>query len=721
MENDQEDKRDVKNESVDRDEQRDGQNNESEEDGKRRKKKKRGDVPDNEKDCDVTNGSEQDEKRRNKRKPDVKNESVDLDVNTQRDEEDGKRRKKRKHDVTDNENESDVNQEDEEVIILKRNKTTHVSLRRSARVQQQKNKMKGHLKKLADQRTKNLAGQFVFSESSVTYRPPEGYYGNFGVTECNVTGGIISINDEDDEINEGDSSSSMVKVIIKKPKKGFIDNELFPDDSLDVSYDTLKNNINKSISRLEEDDIDLDQIGVDNDCDVTVGYSDVSEEKHDVTGGKDDAGEKHDVTVSDNECDVPKHNPMDLFARNRPDPVFTGDDDYRIDRTPGVFDPKWRIRLNSYPVDNRGFGQHDAVLQRMQQEDENDRHLMQVLSDVVSQSAAVSSVENDDEEYVEEEDYEEDINGEQGHSYEVISGNGDGMSQDNSNSNDAGNESISQQGSSSTTSAYESETERDVNGQKPPQKRDETHVEDRPPLPDSGLKSQERDGTTAPTEIHDVPDVDESMLATADGQPNPIVITPEKVVTEHDSIVDLSRQIIIDAKTGNAYNIDDVDVSQFTDVFIVNATTDNPLQNYEQVTLKLLDVDDVPPIKKEQTDEPAAVLQEVQVHVQNGKKQGVEIIEISSESDNVVSSDQNTCDVTVTEEKDAEKSDVQEEKLDVTKDKDGDGEKRDVTVTEEKDDVGEKRDVSVTEEKDAEKSDVPKEKCDVTEQKDYDW
>ena len=103
----------------------------------------------------------------------------------------------------------------------------------------------------------------------------------------------------------------------------------------------------------------------------------------------------------------------------------------------------------------------------MQQGDKNDRHLMQVLSDVVSQSAAV-----DDEEYVEEEDYEEDINGE--HSYEVIS-------EDNSNSNDAGDESISQEGSGSTTSAYESETECDVNGQKPPQKRDETHDEDGPP------------------------------------------------------------------------------------------------------------------------------------------------------------------------------------------------------------------------------------------------
>ena len=195
---------------------------------------------------------------------------------------------------------------------------------------------------------------------------------------------------------------------------GFIDNKLFPDDSLDVSYDTLKSNTNKSISRLEADDIDLDHIMkddgvVDTDHDVTVGDTD-----HDVTVGYSD----RDVTVSDHEpADVPKHDPMNLFARNRPDPGFTADDEYQVERTPGLIYPKWRIRCNSYPIDNRGFGQHDAVLQQMTQGDEHDKHLMQVLSHVVSQSTAVSSVQNDDEEYVEEEDYEEESNGESGHSY----------------------------------------------------------------------------------------------------------------------------------------------------------------------------------------------------------------------------------------------------------------------------------------------------------------
>ena len=562
--------------------------------------------------------------------------------------------------------------------------------------------MKGHLKKLADKRTKNLAGQFVFSKSSVTYRPPEGYYGKFGVTEHNVKGGSTSVHDEDDDIQEVDSSSSTDKVIIKKPKKGFIDNELFPDDSLDVSYDTLKNNINKSISRLEADDIDVDHImeddgnrdvtaGADTDRDVTVGYSD------------------RDVTVSD--ADVPKRDPMNLFARNRPDPVFTDDDDYRIERTPGVINPKWRIRTNSYPIDNRGFGQHDAVLQQMTQGDEHDKHLMQVLSHVVSQSTAVSSVQNDEEEYVEEEDYEEESNGESGQSYKVISGNGEETSEDKSNSNDDGDQNDSEE--VSTTSAYESANE-NVSDEGHPQKRNETlqatkcdvtpEKRDVTHDADDGLKSQKCDGTNTL----------EAQKRDATTTLEPIVITPDQVVT--DSIIDLSGQVLIDANTGNVYNIDDVDVSQFTDVFIVNATSDNPLQNYQPVTLKLLDADDVLPIKKEQIDQPSVVLQEVKVHVQNGKNQGVEIIEISSESDNVSSEKRDVADEVgksdgITEEKDAEKRDESESDGKETDEEVGKGnvvEKRDgITDNDnEKSDVGKNRDV------------ITEEKCDVVEKRD---
>ena len=256
----------------------------------------------------------------------------------------------------------------------------------------------------------------------------------------------------------------------------------------------------------------------------------------------------------------------------------------------------------------------------MTQGDEHDKHLMQVLSHVVSQSIAVSSVQNDDDEYVEEEDYEEESNSESGRSYEVITGNGEGTNEDKSNSNCDGDGDDSEEGSA--TSAYEStnenlsdkghpqkcdetlqETEYDVNGQTP-QKRDETHDADGlksqkhdETHDEDGLKSQKHDKThdedgLKSQKCDETHDEDGLKSQKCDGTTAPIVITPDQVVTQHDSIIDLSGQILIDGKMGNAYNIDDVDVSQFTDIFIVNATSDNPLQNYEPVTLKLLDADD---------------------------------------------------------------------------------------------------------------------------------
>ena len=91
-----------------------------------------------------------------------------------------------------------------------------------------------------------------------------------------------------------------------------------------------------------------------------------------------------------------------------------------------------------------------------------------------------------------------------------------------------------------------------------------------------------------------------------------IEITPQQQVMSFDNsvqseIVDLSGKLIIDANTGNAYNIDEIDVSQFTEMYVVSCL-DDPLQNYEKITLQLLDDE----IKKEGDEQP--VLQEIQVH-----------------------------------------------------------------------------------------------------------
>ena len=91
-----------------------------------------------------------------------------------------------------------------------------------------------------------------------------------------------------------------------------------------------------------------------------------------------------------------------------------------------------------------------------------------------------------------------------------------------------------------------------------------------------------------------------------------IEITPQQQVMSIDDsvqseIVDLSGKLIIDANTGNAYNIGEIDVSQFTEMNVVSCH-DDPLQNYEKITLQLLDDE----IKKEGDEQP--VLQEIQVH-----------------------------------------------------------------------------------------------------------
>ena len=91
-----------------------------------------------------------------------------------------------------------------------------------------------------------------------------------------------------------------------------------------------------------------------------------------------------------------------------------------------------------------------------------------------------------------------------------------------------------------------------------------------------------------------------------------IEITPQQQVISFDNsvqseIVDSSSKLIVDANTGNAYNIDEIDVSQFTEMYVVSCL-DDPLQNYEKITLQLLDDE----IKKEGDEQP--ILQEIQVH-----------------------------------------------------------------------------------------------------------
>ena len=121
----------------------------------------------------------------------------------------------------------DDNGSSEELIITK-TKASEVSLRRSARRQKQKADQKAKLQLMHNGKYRGLAAKFILSESSVTYRPPVGFYGNFGSVERNVLPQSEKLNeDEEEDGSYSDASSSSIEVVNdRKPKTGFISNEV---------------------------------------------------------------------------------------------------------------------------------------------------------------------------------------------------------------------------------------------------------------------------------------------------------------------------------------------------------------------------------------------------------------------------------------------------------------------------------------------------------------
>ena len=231
---------------------------------------------------------------------------------------------------------------DEQIIVKK--KTVQASLRRSARVQKRKEKVQAICKKAKEHYSKRLAATFILSESSVTYHPPAGYYGSFGIKESNVQG--KSEDDEDDVDEETESSASHEEVILKKPKKGFIDNEvIFTDDDTEID-NTLKNNIGEDLGKMNVEDLSISKILDSSDkdeifeiatekksldditsqypgifvrpkCDVQDSKSDVqdvnSDSKRDVQDVNSDSKcDVQDVNSNDSKCDVQDQDASDV-------------------------------------------------------------------------------------------------------------------------------------------------------------------------------------------------------------------------------------------------------------------------------------------------------------------------------------------------------------------------------------------------------------------------
>ena len=276
--------------------------------GKKGRKKCDGEPTDKKRDESMESTASKDKRDVNqgeKTKHDASIDSTEQPTDDSNKKHDVNKGKKRKHDVSmDNSEPTDDNGE----IILKRRKTSEVSLRRSAHVQLQKNKQRKTLAQLKKQRSKEIAGGFVLDESDVTYRAPKGFYGDFGVPERNIQGKSTMHEDNEDEVEEeGSSGSNTEKVLIKKPKTGFINNELFPPDDEEISDTTLNNNISVALAQIEEEDIEVNEL-VDRD----VRDHDVRD--HDVTN--------HDVTTPDK---------INLFNRDRKVLFHTDDDEYQVD------------------------------------------------------------------------------------------------------------------------------------------------------------------------------------------------------------------------------------------------------------------------------------------------------------------------------------------------------------------------------------------------------
>ena len=162
----------------------------------------------------------------------------------------------------------DTSESSEEIIIIK-SKISRVSLRKSTRIQKRKMQERKKFKELEDRRGKRLAAKFIYGESGVTYRPPRDFYGKFGVDEseekCNPP--LIVLDDDDKDYNDDHSSvkiiddvSNQKKQRLKKPKVGFIQNEVVSDgDEICECDGTIDHDVNES-KNIEKKDYGIDQV-----------------------------------------------------------------------------------------------------------------------------------------------------------------------------------------------------------------------------------------------------------------------------------------------------------------------------------------------------------------------------------------------------------------------------------------------------------------------------
>ena len=159
---------------------------------------------------------------------------------------------------------------------------------------------------------------------------------------------------------------------IKKPKKGFIENEVvFTDDKMDIDS-TLKNNIGENLEKVQEDDLNISKLMDSSDKDEVFDTDKKIQEMRSTYKGIFMESDVHDGCDVNSERDV--HSLGDSLSS--PPPTHIGG--MKIDNR--VLDlekkhcrvPGWRGQ-SIFPIDNRGSGEHRAVIQKMTTESTKDR------------------------------------------------------------------------------------------------------------------------------------------------------------------------------------------------------------------------------------------------------------------------------------------------------------------------------------------------------------
>ena len=454
------------------------------------------------------------------------------------------------------------------------------------------------MKEAKDKYTKKVASPFILAESSVTYCPPEGFYGSFGAKEKNVRPNPVHIDDDWDDAGGGETSSSCEIVKIKKPKKGFIENEVvFTDDEMDIDS-TLKNNIGENLEKVQEDDLNISKLMDSSDKDEVFDTDKKIQEMRSTYKGifmEPDVCDGRDVN---SKCDV--HSLGDSLSSPPPTHIGGMKIDIRVldlekkhCRVPG-----WRGR-SIFPIDNRGSGEHCAVIQNMTTGTTKDRQLLEVLEEVITRNK---------EEYEIDDGNNEDIEGEREHADDD-----DDIENKNTNENI-----VDKSQSLDLESQRDSHTETDEYVDSNEETRREQVTS--PEITETDSIQVERDICTKNRDGEDNKESDSVVTSTVvdqrDGQGNTdnlIVIEPSeaKQVVKQDSINSDSvntdstnKHYVYDMKTGMAYDIRDLDLSSFNQLFLVDAVQ-TPSGVQHKVTQVAIATPDTTPPDTTTTEKPS--------------------------------------------------------------------------------------------------------------------